>query len=253
MAVMNTLRNKMGKIVLIAIGVAMFAFIAGDLLGPNSFMFGQDNNVGEIAGETISYEEYQYTVERQKQDFNNRAQRNPNEAELSSIRQQAWDRLISDVAVGSQMTEVGVQVTEDEVWDILQGKNVDPGIANDPTFSNEQTGMFDRQLVINYINQVAALPDNHPAKAAWVNYESNVAPGRRRVKFDNLITLNAYATEAEAALDYQLQNDVVAAKYLFVPFYSIADSAVTVTDDMLKSYLNDHKEDYKVENTKTLE
>ena len=253
MAVMNTLRNKMGKIVLIAIAVAMVAFIAGDLLGPNSFLFGRDTNVGEIAGETISYEEYQYTVERQKQDFISRSQRNPNENELSSIRQQAWDRLISDIAFGQQMDAAGVSVTEDEVWDIMQGKNVDPGIANDPTFINQQTGMFDRQLVINYINQVASLPDNHPAKAAWVNYESNVAPGRKRVKYDNLMLKASYATNAEAENDYHMQNDVAEVKYVYVPFYSVPDSAIEVSDGMLKEYLNNNKESFKVEHTRTMD
>ncbi|MDH5475909.1 MAG: SurA N-terminal domain-containing protein [Cyclobacteriaceae bacterium] len=253
MAVMNTLRNKMGKIVLIAIGFAMVAFIAGDLIGSNSFLFGSDNNVGEIAGKTVSYEEYQRIVENLKIDFSSRQQRNPTENELSSLRQQAWDRLISDIAFGQQMDEVGVLVTEDEVWDVLQGKNVDQGIAQDPTFINPETGLFDGQLVVNYINQVAALADNHPAKTSWINYESNVAPGRKRVKFDNLMVLSSYATEAEAQKDYNLQNDVAEVKYIYVPFYSVPDSVVEVSDNMLQNYLNENKNDYKVEQTRTMD
>ena len=253
MAVMNTLRNKMGKIVLIAIGFAMIAFIAGDLVGPNSFIFGRDNSVGEIAGQKVSFEEYQAVVEKQKQDFIARSQKNPSENELPSIRQLAWDRLISDIAFGIEMDATGVLVTEDEVWDIMQGKNVDQGIAQDPTFINQETGFFDGQLVVNYINQVAALPDNHPAKISWINYESNVAPGRKRVKYDNLMMLTNYVTEAEAQNDYNLQNDVAEVKYVYVPFYSVPDSVVEATDAMLQNYLNDNKDDYKVEHTRTMD
>lgn len=253
MAVMNTLRNKMGKIVLIAIGFAMVAFIAGDLVGPNSFLFGRDNSVGEIAGQTVSYEEYQATVEKQKQDFIADSQKNPSENELPSIRQLAWDRLISDIAFGKQMDATGVLVTEDEVWDIMQGKNVDQGIAQDPTFTSQETGLFDRQLVINYINQLASLPNNHPAKISWVNYESNVAPGRKRIKYDNLMMLTNYVTDAEAQNDYNLQNNVAEVKYVYVPFYSVPDSVIDVSDAMLQNYLNDNKEDYKVEHTRTMD
>ena len=59
MALIGTLRNKMGIGVIIFVGLAIAAFTLSDLLGNNSILMGQDTNVGEIAGNTISLEEYQ--------------------------------------------------------------------------------------------------------------------------------------------------------------------------------------------------
>lgn len=249
MAVMNTLRDKMGKIVVGAIGFAMVAFIATDLLGPNSFLFGRDNNVGEIAGQNIVYDKFQTAVDEAKANYALNFNRQPTDRELPTIRQQAWDRLISDIAFGEQMDELGVRVTPDEVWDMVQGKNVDQVIKQ--SFVDPETGAFDSKLVLNHLQNLDQMPVQ--AKVQWQMFESNLAPGRRRLKFDNMMVLSNFVTQQEAKLEYNAQNDVAEVKYLYVPFYAISDSSAMVNDNQLKAYLNEHKEEYKVEHSRTLD
>ena len=60
MATLQNIRSK-GPLLVIVIGLALFAFIAGDawkVLQPH-----QSQDVGEIDGETISAQEYQALVE----------------------------------------------------------------------------------------------------------------------------------------------------------------------------------------------
>lgn len=249
MAVMNTLRDKMGKIVVGAIGFAIVAFIGTDLLGPNSFLFGRDNNVGEIAGQNIVYDQFQGAVDEAKANYTLNFNRQPTDRELPTIRQQAWDRLISDIAFGEQMDALGVSVTPDEVWDMVQGKNVDPVIKQ--SFIDPETGQFDSKLVLNHLQTLDQLPVQ--AKVQWQMFESNLAPGRRRIKFDNMMLMSNYVTEEEAQLEYNAQNDVAEVKYLYIPYYAVSDSMADVNDNQLNVYLNEHKEEYKVENSRTLE
>ncbi len=249
MAMMNTLREKMGKILLIAIALALFSFIAGDFLGPNSFFSGQDNNVGEIAGTDISYDEYQNAVEEAKTNYILQYNRQPTDTEMPSLRQQAWDRMIANVAFGDQMDQVGVQVSADEVWDMVQGKNIDPTVQQ--SFTNPETGQFDRGRLIQFLQTIESLPPQN--KLQWQLFEKNLGPGRRRLKYDNLMLASNYVTDAEAAQEYASQNDVAEVKYLYIPYYSVSDSTTEVTDNMLSTYLSKHKEEYKVENTRTLD
>ena len=58
MALIGTLREKMGVGVVIFVFVAISAFVLGDLLGNNSVLL-NNNSVGEIAGRSISLEEFQ--------------------------------------------------------------------------------------------------------------------------------------------------------------------------------------------------
>ena len=249
MAVMNTLRDKMGKIVLAAIAIAMVAFIAGDFLGPNSFLFGKDNNVGEIAGKDISYEVYQNAVEEAKTNYLLQYNQQVTENEMPSIRQQAWDKMISEVAFAGQMDKVGVQVSADEVWDMVQGNNINPTVQQ--SFLSPETGQFERERLMQFLQNMNNLSPQ--VQVQWQLFEKNLGPGRRRVKYDNLMLISNYVTETEAAQEYSTQNDVAEVKYLYVPYYSINDSTTVVSDDMLKKYLNEHQEEYKIENSRTLD
>ncbi len=249
MAMMNTLREKMGKILLIAIALAMFSFIAGDFFGPNSFFFGKDNNVGEIAGTDISYDIYQGAIEEAKTNYALQSNRQATENEMPSIRQQAWDRMIANVAFGDQMNQVGVQVSADEVWDMVQGANIDPTVKQ--SFVNQATGEFDRSQLMQFLQNINNLSPQ--VKLQWQLFEKNLQPGRRRLKYENLMLTSNYVTDAEAAQEYASQNNVAEVKYLYIPYYSVSDSSTTVSDKMLSAYLNTHKEDYKVENTRTMD
>ena len=55
MAIISTLRDKMGKFLVVVVGFSIAAFVLGDILGPNSSIGGQNRNiVGEINGEDMT-------------------------------------------------------------------------------------------------------------------------------------------------------------------------------------------------------
>jgi peptidyl-prolyl cis-trans isomerase D len=83
-------------------------------------------------------------------------------------------------------------------------------------------------------------------------FKQNLAPSRERLKYENLLIKTNYVTEAEAERDYHTQNDVAEVKYLYVPYFSVSDSVVKVSDSDLKTYFNKYKEKYKVEQLRSL-
>lgn len=244
MALIGTLRTKMTKWVVGAVALAMGAFIVGSDLfgnGPNSF-FGNSNTVGEIAGNEISLEEYQNAIREQELNYISNFGRQPGEREMVSLRQQAWDLLIARNAIVPQYEKVGVEVTADEGWDMIQGRNIDEGVRN--SFM-DSAGNFDRTRLIQYLQNV--VPNNPQAKAQWDLFRSNLIAGRARLKYENLLTKTNYVTEAEAEKEYHVQNDVAEVKYLYVPYFAVSDSMVTVSDADLKAYYEDNKKRYKTE------
>ena len=65
MALINKLREKMGRLVVVIIGLAIMMFVLTDLfVGNGSTFLGQDNDVGDISGETVSFEEFQAQVDQ---------------------------------------------------------------------------------------------------------------------------------------------------------------------------------------------
>lgn len=249
MALIGSLREKMGVGVVIFVFVAIAAFVLGDLLGNNSVLLG-DNSVGEIAGRTISLEEFQAAVQEREANYILNFNRQPGDREMTTLRQQAWEMLILRHAIEKEFKKVGVHVTVDEIEDMLHGKNVDDNIKQ--AFTNPQTGQFDPQQVVSYMQQLSSMPETSEPRIRWEIFQRDLQPGRERIKYENLLIKSTYATTAEAERDYHIQTDVAEVKYVFVPFFSISDSAVSLTDSDFKTYYNKNKERYKSEHTRDL-
>jgi peptidyl-prolyl cis-trans isomerase D len=252
MALIGTLRTKMTKWVVGAVALAMGAFIVGSDLfgsGPRSIFGGSSNSVGEIAGNSISLEEYQATVQERENNYILSFGRQPGEREMPTLRQQAWDLLIARKAIVPQYEKVGVEVTSDEVWDMIQGKNVDEGVKSSFV---DSAGNFDRTRLIQYLQSVNSMPATSEARVRWDIFKADLVPGRARIKYENLLIKSTYVTEAEAEKDYHTQNDVAEVKFLYVPFFAISDSAVQVSDSDLKAYYDKNKEKFKTQETRNM-
>jgi peptidyl-prolyl cis-trans isomerase D len=82
-------------------------------------------------------------------------------------------------------------------------------------------------------------------------FEKNLQPSRLRIKYDNLLQTTNFVTEEEAKVQYEFENSVAEIKYLYIPYYSVTDS-VNVTEAMLKDYLEKHKSEYNVQESRKI-
>ncbi|MES2794481.1 MAG: peptidylprolyl isomerase [Bacteroidota bacterium] len=249
MALITKIREKSGVAVAF-IAVSLILFIVGsDLLGGNSLFSGDNQTVGEIAGEKILYPDFSAKVQEATQNFQAQSQKAPNDQEQQQIRNQVWDRYINDIAFQKEFDELGITVSNEELVDMVQGNNIHPAIKQQ--FSNPQTGAFDKTQVIQFLKNLKTM---QPAQQqSWLTFEKSLAVSRVREKYENMLSLSNNVTSLEAKNDYQAQNAKVDAKYLFVPFSSIVDSTIKVTDSQLEDYLSKHKDRYKGFESRSLE
>lgn len=230
------------------VAVAIVSFILNDLFGnsPTSIFGGSDNSIGEIAGDRITIEEYQATVQEMENNFIMSMGRQPSERDMIGIREQAWTLLISRHAIVPQYEKVGSKVTVEEEYDILQGKNMDENLRMNYM---DSTGAFDRKRMITDLQNLAAQPVGSQGRLQWDRIRSQLRQARERVKYENLLLKTNYVTQAEAERQYHIDNDVAEIRYLYVPFFA-ADS-VNVTDADIKKYYDANKEKYKSEETRS--
>lgn len=251
MALIGTLRNKMTKVVVGLIALAIISFILNDLFGsgPRAIFGGTDNSVGEVAGSNINLDEFQAAIQDRENNYILTFGRKPGERELTSLRQQAWDMLIARYSVVPQYDKVGIKVHPDEVWDIIQGKNMDENIKQ--SFL-DSAGRFDRNRLLTYLKSLDAQPITSEPRIRWELFKNDLTPARLRIKYENLLNKTNYVTTEESLREYHTQNDVAEVKYLFVPFFAISDSLVNVSDSDLKKYYDQYKAKYKAENTRSI-
>lgn len=251
MALIKQIRQRTGLAIGVIAGGLILFLLGGDLLSPNSSLLNTNQNiVGEIAGEEITLEEFALRVEEFKASFQQRTGRVPSEPEMVSVREQAWQAMIVERVFDEEYEKLGIQVSSEELIDMVQGKNIVPELRAQLT--NPQTGQFDKTQLISFLQ---SLETADPAQqAAWAQQEKLFAQARNRVKYDNLLATSEYATTAEAKLEHKSANSIADATVLFIPYASaIADSEVTISDSELSAYLSKNQEKFKVGNSANLE
>ena len=250
MALIKQIRQRTGLAIGVIAGGLILFLLGGDLLSPNSTLLNSNQNiVGEIAGEEITLEEFSLKVEEYKAAFQQRTGRIPAEAELVSVREQAWQALIVERVFQEEYEKLGLTISSQELIDMVQGKNIVPELR--AQLINPQTGQFDKTQLITFLQ---SLETADPAQqAAWAQQERLFAQARSRVKYDNLIATTEYATTAEAKFEHKLANTIADASILFVPYYVIPDGDIEIQDSELSAYLSKNKEKFKVGNAANLE
>lgn len=250
MALIGILRNKMGKIVVGAIMVTMIAFIGTDLIGNSTILGGGPNQeIAEMAGETISNTQFQDKVDELSYNFALNTGRNPVQQEIEQIRIQAWNALLLDEVYQKQFEQLGLVVTSDELIDMVQGANITSQIKQ--FFRNQETGTFDKSNVTNFL---ASLQQAQPQQRnAWITFEQSLIPNRLVEKYSNLLAKTNYITKYEAQEEYINQNANFSVSYVFVSFLSVSDTIVSISENELKGYIDSHQSQFQRDETRSLE
>jgi len=250
MALITKIREKSG-IAATAIAISLIFFlVGGDLFSGNSRFFGGSSNVvGEIGGEKINYKDFQKKVEAATQNYTQQSGRSPGEQETSQMRDQVWNQYILDLAYGKEYQALGLSVSPKELVDMVQGENIHPSVRQQ--FTNPKTGQFDKTYVIQFLKNFKTMPAAQ--QQAWASFEKSLSQDRLRTKYENLMKMSTYTTNAEAQKEYSAQTAKVDVRYLYIPFYSVADSTVKVTDSQLEDYLGKHQGAFKGQTTRSIQ
>ena len=249
MSIIGTLRNKMGKFLVFVIGFSIASFVLGDILGPNSTLFGgNDTTIGTIKGEDIDFTSFQSLYEEFSYNFSLNSGTSPSSNDVLLLREQVWEKFIQDIAFQNEYDKLGVTVTSSELVEMVQGNNIHPVVRQ--AFTSPETGIFDSEQVVFFLKNLSN--QSVEQQQFWSNFERNLIPLRLRDKYENLISKTNYVNKLESKREYINSNQSSSISYLYVPFYSISDSLVSVSDNELKSFLFNNKDDYKQEESRSL-
>ncbi len=246
MALIGKLRDRMGFILAIAIGFSLFAFVLGDILTSGTSLFESGkNDIGQVAGESISALDFERKYQENAEFWKiNNQKDNLDEQASDNVREQTWNQIITEMIMGKAYVELGITVSTEELWDMVQGKFLHPKIKEVQFFHDSLTGLFKPDAVVGYLNNIK---DDPKSMNQWVAFESGIKKERIAQKYNNLVKLGTYTTKAEAILNKKHAEKTARAKYFKIDYASIVDSTIVVSDKELKTYFNQHQDDYKNE------
>lgn len=242
MGLMSYLRNRAGVVVTI-IGLAIVAFLLGDIINYGTpFWMKSQNQVGNINGESIDYQLFNANVEQTTAMY----QQQMGGAASPQIRtyavQQVWNQFISQELLKQEIDKIGLSVSKDELNSLVTGSTPSQQIVQ--TFTNPETGTFDRNQLNNFISQVSS-QGTPEMKQQWEMLLENIRRERLNQKYTNLLNNSIYVTSLEANEDYVQRNKLANFKYVMLDYSSIKDSEINLSDADYKAYYDAHKNGFK--------
>ena len=154
MATLGKIRNRSG-LLLAVIGLAMLAFILTDFMSSLGSGGGGSIYVGEVLGEDVMRQAYEVKVEEGINNWKSQNQQSVlTQTITGQIRSQIWDQYVRDLVMNNEYEKLGIDVSDDEFFELLQGVNVHPEISKVPAFQDKNTGQFDRTKVLGYLKQI---------------------------------------------------------------------------------------------------
>ena len=252
MATLQTIRSK-GPLLVVVIGLALFAFIAGDawkVLQPHQ----GKQDVGEINGKTLTAQEYQKMVDEYAEVIKlTQGLNSLNDDQLTQVKDQVWQSYLNNQLIAAEAKKLGLTVSDAEIQAIIE-EGTHPLLMQTP-FRNPQTGAFDKDMLKKFLVDYANLGKSQmPAQyveyyqkmgAFWNFIEKTLRQTALAEKYQNLLakSLISNPVSAEDAFASRTnQTDVLLAA---VPYSSINDSTITVSNEEIKALYNKKKETFE--------
>ncbi len=245
---MKTMRNAAKPVYLIVI----LAFVGTIIFAWGMEFTSKENRNPNVAGKVndqeISYEFYYRAYENKYQELL-KTSPEPNEEQLSRIRQEAWDGLVNEALLGQQIRDNGVIVTDEELAQYV-GVVAPPEFQKVPEF--QTNGQFDMSKYQKYIQDLANATDPR-AEQILMSIEQSVRSQVLTYKLQELVTASAVVPQSAVQDEYITQNEKIQVKYLFIAAANIDTSDIKPTDNEIKArYEADKENNYKVDQTATL-
>lgn len=229
MGIIGNIR-KHSWIAVLIVGIAIVAFIIGDLQKNRTQPY-----FAKVDGNEITYDYYNSRLIQREEDYQMRGNTS------YAFRDAIWQEILQERLLDKEMASLGIEVTDAEVSDMYIGRFIHPKLQQQ--FTNPQTGQYDRQGISNYVRQIDEMPDTMTAKVQWLRFQEQVRDDRQRNKYIALLQNGIYMPKALAAKVAEIsakQSDVRVAGLLYS---QATDSEIELTDADYQKYFDSHKKE----------
>lgn len=243
MSALQFLRERAGVLVAGVIGLSLLLFVVSDFFGSGR---GQNRRMqkyyelGEIAGEKVSYQDYQTRLENLLEIYKMSGRTNLDEATSESIREQIWQQMVREKILDPQYEDLGIAVSNEEVDQLVLGNDPHPVVQQ--LFADPQTGMFNKSFLVNFLKQTEI---DEATRRYWLFFEDEIVNDRLNTKYNSLVSKGLYVTSKQAAFDSLLALNNVDFSYIMKNYASIPDSTIKISSSDLETYYNNNRESFK--------
>lgn len=253
MSVIQNIRTKYAKLAGGVIAVALVAFILMDALSSRvNNLFGNDTSVVTVNGEEVEYVEYSRKIQNYETLY--AANQELTDNLRTQIKEQSLSELVNNILVQEEAEKLGLTVTETEKKDMIYGPNPDQAVRSYQPFQNRETNRFDPQYVKLFEQQADQLDPTGKAGQHWEAMKNYIVNNSLTKKYNMMVNAGVYLPMFMVKDKIDGQYEMASIDYVSVPYETINDEDVKVSDEEIKKYMKEHKEQYSNEySTRSIE
>lgn len=235
MAILGKIREK-SIVLILVIGMALFAFvISGVFDGAGTI---SQEPVAIVGDEEITIEQFSRRVDA--------VERNTGMSNVQAVNT-VWNQILTEYSFNQLQKELGLEVGRSHVENFLANS---PGFRQDSRFQNA-LGEFDVVAFTDFINDSKR---NNPAVYnQWQLQEESIRSTISRQLYNTMIQAGIYHTAFDGKTEHKLENDKISISFVKVPYNSIPDSLVAISDRDIKKYIDANEEEFEVEESRSIQ
>lgn len=252
MATLGKIR-KHGVLLVAAIAIALFLFVAGDLIkGGESLFQKNQQTVAQIDGEDVSIQDFQKLFEEFQGYYEIiNGSSLSGEDELNRVKDEAWQTYLQNTLIQKECDALGLTVTDNEVAEII--KNGQSQLLQVPIFMNQQTGRYDYSLVQDFLNEYKQLKESgtqmqdayEKAYKYYMFAQKQIRNQSLAQKYQILLSKAIISNPVEAKQNFESRSNETDVILASLPTSQLSDDKVEVTDEEIKAKYNEEKEQYQ--------
>ena len=230
MSVIQRIRDQGAWIIFGIIAIALISFILQDGLGRRGSLFANTNTIGKVNGQAIEKDEFEKKIELY-------GRNQPRE----QLIPQLWNQEVNTILMQQEYDKLGLKCTNKELSEVMFGENS----PLKREFTDPKTGMFNADQARQAFAQLKKSKNTEQLDQITEGYIKPTIQQTLQQKYQNLLSQAAYAPKWLIEKQKSENGSIASVSYVYVPYSSVSDSAVKVSDEEIVAYATKHRKEYE--------
>ena len=245
MQIIQTIRDKGAPITITLIALALIAFILMDAKkdgkGPSA-----NDSIGKVNGNAIDQAEFSKKVSLLEKQEEQQSGQRPSNSRSAQIREQVWNQIVAERVFYAEAAKLGIEFTSKELDNILKSDDPSNPLMQDKSMVDPATGKLDRTKLSQALVNIKKMKGEQ-----WDMVNSQIIEPQKltsvSTKYFALLNASAYYPSWMEEKDAKESKTFATVSYVQIPYQTISDSTIKVTDAEVEKYVQKHKDLFKQE------